>query len=483
MMDLLNLQPAIAEIFLALASLGLVLLSAFIMPQENASKLVRRLTIFSFLIAIFLIIYNGYKPAYAFNGQFFTSSFMVYMKVIILLGAIGILLMAKREFKQDQIDRPELPLLMLLSVLGMMLMVSANDIILLYMGLELQSLPLYVIAAIRRESLRSSEAGLKYFLLGALSSGLLLYGASLLYGFTGHTSYDGIKIALESNVSAGAVIGMVFLISGIAFKISAAPFHMWTPDVYEGSPTIVTAFFAVVPKLAAMTLFLRFTYGVLADASDSWQQIVMIIAVLSMLVGAGGAIMQTDIKRLMAYSSIAHMGYALVGIAAASDMGIGAVMLYMAIYVISSIGVFAIILSIKQEGRPLTRIEDLSGFSRSHPVYALAMMVLMFSMAGIPPMGGFFGKWYVFSAAVASGHVILAIIGVLASVIGAFYYIRIIKVMYVDEQVIEIDHNVPRSNTMIALASALVMAFFLFGLSILRDQITAAIPFVVFVAG
>ncbi|MAJ34909.1 MAG: NADH-quinone oxidoreductase subunit N [Candidatus Puniceispirillum sp. TMED52] len=483
MMDLLNLQPAIAEIFLALAALGLVLLSAFVMPQENASKLVRRLTLFSFLIAIFLIIYNGYKPAYAFNGQFFTSSFMVYMKVIILLGAIGILLMAKREFKQDQIDRPELPLLMLLSVLGMMLMVSANDIILLYMGLELQSLPLYVIAAIRRESLRSSEAGLKYFLLGALSSGLLLYGASLLYGFTGHTSYDGIKIALESNVSAGAVIGMVFLISGIAFKISAAPFHMWTPDVYEGSPTIVTAFFAVVPKLAAMTLFLRFTYGVLADASDSWQQIVMIIAVLSMLVGAGGAIMQTDIKRLMAYSSIAHMGYALVGIAAASDMGIGAVMLYMAIYVISSIGVFAIILSIKQEGRPLTRIEDLSGFSRSHPVYALAMMVLMFSMAGIPPMGGFFGKWYVFSAAVASGHVILAIIGVLASVIGAFYYIRIIKVMYVDEQVIEIDHNVPRRNTMIALASALVMAFFLFGLSILRDQITAAIPFVVFVAG
>lgn len=483
MMDLLNLQPAIAEIFLALAALGLVLLSAFVMPQENASKLVRRLSLFSFLIAIFLIIYNGYKPAYAFNGQFFTSSFMVYMKVIILLGAIGILLMAKREFKQDQIDRPELPLLMLLSVLGMMLMVSANDIILLYMGLELQSLPLYVIAAIRRESLRSSEAGLKYFLLGALSSGLLLYGASLLYGFTGHTSYDGIKIALESNVSAGAVIGMVFLISGIAFKISAAPFHMWTPDVYEGSPTIVTAFFAVVPKLAAMTLFLRFTYGVLADASDSWQQIVMIIAVLSMLVGAGGAIMQTDIKRLMAYSSIAHMGYALVGIAAASDMGIGAVMLYMAIYVISSIGVFAIILSIKQEGRPLTRIEDLSGFSRSHPVYALAMMVLMFSMAGIPPMGGFFGKWYVFSAAVASGHVILAIIGVLASVIGAFYYIRIIKVMYVDEQVIEIDHNVPRSNTMIALASALVMAFFLFGLSILRDQITAAIPFVVFVAG
>ena len=483
MMDLLNLQPATAEIFIALASLVLVLVSAFIAPQEKASNLVRRLTLVSFVVAIFLTIYNGYQPAYAFNGQFFTSSFMVYMKVIILLGAIGILLMSKRELKHDQINRPELPLLMLLSVLGMMLMVSANDIILLYMALELQSLPLYVIAAIRRESLRSSEAGLKYFLLGALSSGLLLYGASLLYGFTGHTSYDGIKIALENDISPGAVIGMVFLISGLAFKISAAPFHMWTPDVYEGSPTIVTAFFAVVPKLAAMTLFLRFTNGVLADASSSWQQIVMIIAVLSMLIGAGGAIMQTDIKRLMAYSSIAHMGYALVGVAAASDLGVASVMLYMAIYVISSIGVFAIILSLKQEGRPLTRIEDLSGFSRSHPVYALAMMVLMFSMAGIPPMGGFFGKWYVFSAAIASDHVILAVIGVLASVIGAFYYIRIIKVMYVDEQIITIDNDIPRSNTMIALGAAVVMALFLFGLGMLRDQIMASMPFVVFVAG
>ncbi|MGB2062071.1 MAG: NADH-quinone oxidoreductase subunit NuoN [Candidatus Puniceispirillales bacterium] len=483
MMDLLNLQPATAEIFIALASLVLVLVSAFIAPQEKASNLVRRLTLVSFVVAIFLTIYNGYQPAYAFNGQFFTSSFMVYMKVIILLGAIGILLMSKRELKHDQINRPELPLLMLLSVLGMMLMVSANDIILLYMALELQSLPLYVIAAIRRESLRSSEAGLKYFLLGALSSGLLLYGASLLYGFTGHTSYDGIKIALENDISPGAVIGMVFLISGLAFKISAAPFHMWTPDVYEGSPTIVTAFFAVVPKLAAMTLFLRFTNGVLADASSSWQQIVMIIAVLSMLIGAGGAIMQTDIKRLMAYSSIAHMGYALVGVAAASDLGVASVMLYMAIYVISSIGVFAIILSLKQEGRPLTRIEDLSGFSRSHPVYALAMMVLMFSMAGIPPMGGFFGKWYVFSAAIASGHVILAVIGVLSSVIGAFYYIRIIKVMYVDEQIITIDNDIPRSNTMIALGAAVVMALFLFGLGMLRDQIMASMPFVVFVAG
>jgi len=482
-MDLLNLQPATAEIFMALVALGLVLASAFIQPEAVAAKMVRRATIVTMLLAIWMCYHNGFMPSYAFNGQFFTSPFMVYMKVLILLGAVGILLMAKREFQSENIDRPELPLLILLSVVGMMLMVSANDLIVLYMGLELQSLPLYVIAAIRRESLRSSEAGLKYFLLGALSSGLLLYGASLLYGFTGHTSYDGITLALENGIHPGAVIGMVFMISGLAFKISAAPFHMWTPDVYEGSPTIVTAFFAVVPKLAAMALFIRFTYGVLGDVSDSWQQVIVIIAILSMFIGAGGAIMQTDIKRLMAYSSIAHMGYALVGIASGITSGISAVMVYMVIYVISSIGVFALILSLKRDGRAVTKIEDMAGMSRSHPVYALAMMVLMFSMAGIPPLGGFFGKWYVFSAAIASGQIILAVVGVLASVIGAFYYIRIVKVMYVDDETQPIDQNIPRSNTLIALTSAGIMMGFVFVLSLLRETVQATVPFVVFVAG
>ncbi len=482
-MDLLNLQPATAEIFIALVALGLVLASAFIQPEVIAAKIVRRLTIVTMLLAVWMCYHNGFVPSYAFNGQFFTSPFMVYMKVLILLGAIGILLMSKREFQGENIDRPELPLLILLSVLGMMLMVSANDLIVLYMGLELQSLPLYVIAAIRRESVRSSEAGLKYFLLGALSSGLLLYGASLLYGFTGHTSYDGIKLALEAGIHPGAVIGMVFMISGLAFKISAAPFHMWTPDVYEGSPTIITAFFAVVPKLAAMALFIRFTYGVLGDVSDSWQQVIVIIAILSMFIGPAGAIMQTDIKRLMAYSSIAHMGYALVGIASGISSGISAVMVYMVIYVISSIGVFALILSLKREGRAVTKIEDMAGMSRSHPVYALAMMVLMFSMAGIPPLGGFFGKWYVFSAAIASGQVVLAVVGVLASVIGAFYYIRIVKVMYVDDEAQPIDQNIPRSNTLIALTSAGLMMGFVFVLSFLRETVQATVPFVVFVAG
>jgi len=276
---------------------------------------------------------------------------------------------------------------------------------------------------------------------------------------------------------------MVFMISGLAFKISAAPFHMWTPDVYEGSPTIVTAFFAVVPKLAAMALFIRFTHGVLGDAVDSWQQVIVIIAILSMFIGAGGAIMQTDIKRLMAYSSIAHMGYALVGIASGISSGVSAVMVYMVIYVISSIGVFALILSLKREGRAVTKIEDMAGMSRSHPVYALAMMVLMFSMAGIPPLGGFFGKWYVFSAAIASGQVVLAVVGVLASVIGAFYYIRIVKVMYVDDETQPIDQDIPRSNTLIALTSAIMMTGLVFGLSFLRETVQATVPFVVFVAG
>ncbi|NBR39699.1 MAG: NADH-quinone oxidoreductase subunit NuoN [Alphaproteobacteria bacterium] len=469
MMDLLNLQPATAEIFMALVALGLVLASAFIQPEAVAAKMVRRATIVTMLLAIWMCYHNGFMPSYAFNGQFFTSPFMVYMKVLILLGAVGILLMAKREFQGDSIDRPELPLLILLSVLGMMLMVSANDLIVLYMGLELQSLPLYVIAAIRRESVRSSEAGLKYFLLGALSSGLLLYGASLLYGFTGHTSYDGITLALENGIHPGAVIGMVFIISGLAFKISAAPFHMWTPDVYEGSPTIVTAFFAVVPKLAAMALFIRFTYGVLGDVSDSWQQVIVIIAILSMFIGAGGAIMQTDIKRLMAYSSIAHMGYALVGIASGITSGISAVMVYMVIYVISSIGVFALILSLKRDGRAVTKIEDMAGMSRSHPVYALAMMVLMFSMAGIPPLAGFFGKWYVFLAVVEAGLVPLAVIGVVMSVIGAFYYLRIIKIMYFEETDEPLDSDLPLANRVVLGVSVLVILLFFIGLGQLLD--------------
>ena len=482
-MDLFALQPAIAEIFMAVVALVLVMVAAFVAPQSRASKITRRATIATFFLAGWMCLYNGFTPTSTFGGMFFTAPFMVMMKLLILLGAVGVLSMAAREVEDAQIDKPELPLLMLLSVLGMMLMVSAHDIMLLYMGLELQSLPLYVIAAMRRESMRASEAGLKYFLLGALSSGLLLYGASMLYGFTGYTSYAGISVALTDEVSAGAVIGMVFLISGLAFKISAAPFHMWTPDVYEGAPTIVTAFFAVVPKLAVMALFMRFTHGVLAEASASWQQVLMILAVLSMFIGAGGAIMQSNLKRLMAYSSIAHMGYALVGLASATPAGVSGVMLYMVIYVLSSLGVFALILSLRREGRAVVRIDDLSGFSRSHPLYALCLMILMFSLAGIPPLGGFFGKWYVFSAAVASGQVVLAVIAVLASVIGAFYYIRIVKVMYIDESEAVLDADIATSNRLIAIASAATMLGFLLALAALRGVIESSVMFARIVVG
>lgn len=483
-MDFSLLTPAIAEIFLAGAAIVLVLVAAFGGEDGKASSLMRKLTIGSFVLAGVLVVSNGQAPNLAFGNLFMTSPFMVYMKVLVLVAASVVLLMAKTHLKADGINRPEFSLLILLSVLGMMVLISANDLMVLYMGIELQSLPLYVIAAMRRDSIRSSEAGLKYFLLGALSSGLLLYGASLIYGFTGATSYGAIAAALSGGASNGAVIGIVFLVAGMAFKISAAPFHMWTPDVYEGSPTIVTAFFAVAPKLAAMTLFLRVTYGMLGQVGEAWQQVVVMIAVLSMIIGALGAIMQTDLKRLMAYSSIAHMGYALVGMASALPMGVSGVMVYMAIYVASALGIFAIILTLSRDGTSAVKIADLAGYSRSHPLHAVCMLIFMFSMAGIPPFGGFFGKWFVFSAAVNAGMVSLAVFGVLSSVIGAFYYIRIIKVMYVDDAVGEaLDRHENSINTLVMTAMAAIVVLMVFGLSTLRDAIAATLPYIAFVVG
>ncbi|MCE2516818.1 MAG: NADH-quinone oxidoreductase subunit NuoN [Alphaproteobacteria bacterium] len=483
-MDFSLLTPAIAEIFLAGAAIVLVLVAAFGGEDSKASSLMRKLTIGSFVVAGALVVSNGQAPNLAFGNLFMTSPFKVYMKVLVLVAASVVLLMAKSHLKADGINRPEFSLLILMSVLGMMVLISANDLMVLYMGIELQSLPLYVIAAMRRDSIRSSEAGLKYFLLGALSSGLLLYGASLIYGFTGATNYGAIAAALAGGASNGAVIGIVFLVAGMAFKISAAPFHMWTPDVYEGSPTIVTAFFAVAPKLAAMTLFLRVTYGMLGQVGEAWQQVVVAIAVLSMIIGALGAIMQTDLKRLMAYSSIAHMGYALVGMASALPEGVSGVMVYMAIYVASALGIFAIILTLSRDGTSALKISDLAGYSRSHPLHAVCMMIFMFSMAGIPPLGGFFGKWFVFSAAVNAGMVSLAVFGVLSSVIGAFFYIRIIKVMYVDDAVGEVlDRHENSINTFVMTAMAIIVVLMMFGLSSLRDAIAATLPYIAFVVG
>jgi len=474
--------PAIAEIFLAGMSILFVLVAAFGGEDRKAASLMRKLTIASFVVAGLLIVSYGHMPNLAFGALFVTSPFMVFMKLLVLAGAGIILLLAQNQVSSDRMDRPEFPLLVLLSVLGMLVLISANDLMVLYMGIELQSLPLYVIAAMQRDSIRSSEAGLKYFLLGALSSGLLLYGASLIYGFTGSTNYAEIAAAFSGGASEGAVIGIVFLVAGMAFKISAAPFHMWTPDVYEGSPTIVTAFFAVAPKLAAMALFLRVSYGMLGTTTESWQQVVVAIALASMMIGALGAIMQTDLKRLMAYSSIAHMGYALVGLSSATPQGISAVMVYMAIYVVSSLGIFGIILTLSHDGKAVTKINDLAGYSRTHPIMAASMLIFLFSMAGIPPFGGFFGKWFVFSAAVNAGYVPLAIFGVLTSVIGAFYYIRIIKVMYVDELENTLDDNKRSTHTLVIITMAAITALLVFALSSLRELIETTIPYITFAA-
>ena len=363
----------------------------------------------------------------------------LYSKILIILGTILTLLIGNKPQKIDGFNQPEYPVLILFSVLGMVLMTSSKNLISLYMALELQSLPLYVIAAINRDNLKSSEAGLKYFILGALSSGLLLFGMSLVYGAVGDTSFSSISEVSSQNMSSILLVGLVFILSGLAFKISLVPFHMWTPDVYEGAPTPVTAFFAIVPKIAAITILVRVTFSAFDNAVTSWQQIIIFLSLLSMILGSFAAIMQTNLKRLMAYSSIAHMGYALVGVASGLLEGVSGVLIYMAIYIIMNVGAFIIILSMRRDNQIVEEIYDLKGISKTHPFLAFSFVTILFSMAGIPPLAGFFGKWLVFYSAVNANLVFLAIIGVLTSVVGAFYYLRIIKIMYFDENDVSLD--------------------------------------------
>ena len=369
----------------------------------------------------------------SFGGMLIDDAFARFAKVTILVSAAAVLVIARDFMARRGLGRFEYPLLVALSVVGMMVMVSAGDLMVLYMGLELQSLALYVVASLQRDDRKSTEAGLKYFILGALSSGLLLYGASLTYGFSGTTLFSGIIASAENGVSLGALFGLVFLMAGFAFKVSAAPFHMWTPDVYEGAPTPVTAFFATAPKIAAMGLFARVVFDAFGGIVGEWQQIVAFLSVLSMFLGAIAAIGQTNIKRLMAYSSIAHMGFALMGLAAGTAFGVQAMLIYMAIYVTMNVGTFAFILSMEKDGRAVTDITALQMYSKREPLKALAMLVLMFSLAGVPPMVGFFGKFYVLRAAYEGGLGWLAVAGVIASVIGAFYYLRIVFYMYFGE--------------------------------------------------
>jgi NADH-quinone oxidoreductase subunit N len=385
--------------------------------------------------------FQGAGTARAFGGMFVDDGFARFAKVTILLAAAAILLMSEGYMARRDLLRFEYPLLIVLASVGMMVMVSAGDLIALYMGLELQSLSLYVVASLRRDSVKSTEAGLKYFMLGALSSGLLLYGASLVYGFAGTTLFAGIIEAAQGETPLGLLFGLAFICAGLAFKISAAPFHMWTPDVYEGSPTPVTAFFATAPKMAAMGLFARVVHDAFGGVVGDWQQILAALSVASMFLGAVAAIGQRNIKRLMAYSSIAHMGYALMGLAAGTAQGVEAMLIYMAIYVTMNVGTFAFILSMEKDGQPVMEIEALSLYSRREPTKALAMLVLLFSLAGVPPLVGFFAKYSVLLAAVDAGLVWLAVLGVIASVIGAFYYLRIVYLMYFGAQESELDRG------------------------------------------
>ncbi|SDY07252.1 NADH-quinone oxidoreductase subunit NuoN [Citreimonas salinaria] len=429
-----DLTIILPEIVLSLFAMAALLVAVYTGKDKLAPVLLWA-TAAVFLALALWIGTTGSGLRLGFGGMFVDDGFARFAKVTILTAAAAVLLMSEGYMARRGLLRFEYPLLVALAVVGMMVMVSAGDLMALYMGLELQSLALYVIASLRRESPKSTEAGLKYFVLGALSSGLLLYGASLIYGYAGTTTFIGIvRTATEGEMSLGLLIGLVLLISGLAFKVSAVPFHMWTPDVYEGAPTPVTAFFATAPKVAAMALLARVLHDAFGGAVGQWQQVIALIAVLSMFWGSIAAIGQRDIKRLMAYSSIAHMGYALMGLAAGTLLGVQAMLIYMAIYVAMNVGTFAFILSMERDGQPVTDIRALNMYARQAPGKALAVLVLMFSLAGVPPLVGFFGKLYVLRAAYEGGLVWLALAGMIASVIGAYYYLRIVYYMYFGEE-------------------------------------------------
>ncbi|HEY5338341.1 MAG TPA: NADH-quinone oxidoreductase subunit NuoN [Rhizomicrobium sp.] len=457
-----NLAVLAPELILAIGAMVLLLFGAI--RGEKGIGLVSMLAIIVLAGAAWFVVSPLSHDPRAFGGAFVVDDFARFAKLLILLGSAASLLMAQDFLKSLGLDKFEFPVLILLSTVGMMLMVSASNFIALYMGLELQSLALYVLAAFHRDSLRSTEAGLKYFVLGALSSGMMLYGISFIYGFTGSTDFAVIShVVTASGVDIGLLFGIVFLISGLAFKISAVPFHMWTPDVYEGAPTPITAFFSMSPKVAAMILFLRAMLGPFPGAFHQWQQIVVVISVLSMALGAFAAIGQTNIKRLMAYSSISHMGYALLGLAAGTTQGVQGVLIYMLIYLVTNAGVFVCILQMRRNGEQVETIADLAGLARTQPKLAFAFLLFMVSVAGIPPFAGFFAKFYVFLAAIQAHLYIPAILGVVASVVGAFYYWRIIKVMYFDEPAAPFDGEAGATLNSILVVSGAFTMFFIVG--------------------
>ena len=459
---LANFRFVLPELWLALLGMAMLMLGAF--GGDRTTRALTWLAAAGFAIAgVLVLVVTPDQAATAFAQLFVSDRFGAFMKLLVLTGSALSLLMSLAYNEREGMARFEYPVLFVFATLGMLMMVSANDFISLYVGLELQSLALYVVAAFQRDALRSTEAGLKYFVLGALSSGLLLYGASLVYGFAGTTRFAALAplFAQGGPAPIGVIVGIAFVAASLAFKVSAVPFHMWTPDVYEGAPTPVTAFFAAAPKIAALALFVRVLIGPFGALVAQWQQIVVFLSIASMALGAYAAINQRNIKRLMAYSSIANVGYALVGLAAGTEVGVRGVMIYMAIYLAMVLGAFCCILAMREGGRYVEEIGELAGLSKTQPLLAAVFAVFLFSLAGIPPLAGFFGKLYVFLAAIEAKLYTLAVIGVLTSVVGAYYYVRIVKIMYFDEPAVEFERPLGPVLASVLTATGFFTLFFI----------------------
>ena len=462
-----NLNIMLPEIFLTLSVFSILMIGVFI---KNSFNLIFNLTSIIIGVTIAIILTNPNDEEKIFLESFTRDAFSNYFKILILLSSLFVLNSSKNFIVDNKLDKFEYPIIILLSILGMFFMVSSNDLILFYLGLELQSLSLYILASIDRDNLRSTESGIKYFVLSALSSGLLLYGCSLLYGFTGSTNFDMIASQLNKE-NTGAVFAMVFILVGLAFKVSAVPFHMWTPDVYEGAPTSITSYFAVVPKVAGLALLIKFMFIPFSNILLEWQTIIIFISVASMILGAIAAMIQKNFKRLLAYSSIGHIGYALAGVATGATSGYQSAIVYISIYVIMNIGAFSCLYLLKKDGQYKENISDLSGISKKHPLVAISLLIILFSLAGIPPLGGFFAKFYVFVAVLEKEMYALAIIGLLTTVMSAFYYLKIIKTIYFDDSLITFDVTKNRNAQISVFASCIILITFFLYPSILNNLV------------
>ena len=464
-----NLNIMLPEIFLSLSIFTILMIGVFI---KNSFNIVFNLSSLIIIFTVAIILNNSNNEVKIFLDSFTRDPFSNYFKILILISSLFVLNSSKNFIVENKLDKFEYPIIILLSILGMFFMVSANDLILFYLGLELQSLSLYILASIDRDNLRSTESGIKYFVLSALSSGLLLYGCSLLYGFTGSTNFDVIANQLIKD-NTGAVFAMVFILVGLAFKVSAVPFHMWTPDVYEGAPTSITSYFAVVPKVAGLALLIKFMFIPFSNILLEWQTIIIFISIASMILGAVAAMVQKNFKRLLAYSSIGHIGYALAGVATGATSGYQSSIIYISIYVIMNIGAFSCLYLLKKDGEYKENISDLSGISKKHPILAISLLIILFSLAGVPPLGGFFAKFYVFLAVVENEMYALAIIGLLTTVMSAFYYLKIIKTIYFDDNVITFETS---KNTIaqvsIFTSCTILITFFLYP-SVLNNLVSS----------